>query len=165
LKYQAVTSPDGIIVHLHGPEPGSRHDAYLLARSNLVGDLQDKLRVNGTRFVIYGDPAYGTNDVVISGFKGARLDEHEAEFNRKMSAVRVSVEWGFGIVRRLWTFVEFRGGQKLWHQAVGVQYSVAVILTNVHTCMRHGNQISSYFGLKPPSAEDYLRSVASSNLD
>ncbi|ETV68871.1 hypothetical protein H257_15223 [Aphanomyces astaci] len=160
LKYQAVMSPDGIIVHLHGPEPGSRHDAYLLARSQLVSKLQDKLPVENTRYVIYGDPAYGINDVIASGIKGARLDVREAEFNRRMSAVRVSVEWGFGIVRNLWTFVDYRGGQKLWFHAVGVHYSVAVILTNVHTCMKEGNQVSSYFGMKPPTAEEYLRPQA-----
>ncbi|ETW01633.1 hypothetical protein H310_06264 [Aphanomyces invadans] len=158
LKYQAVTSPDGIIVHLHGPEPGSRHDAYLLARSGLVEKLQSKLVVSGTRYVIYGDPAYGVNDVIVSGFKGAKLNEHEAEFNRRMSAVRVSVEWGFGIVRNLWTFVDYKGGQKLWLQSLGMHYSVAVILTNVHTCLRQGNQVSQYFGLKPPSAAQYLHS-------
>ncbi|ETV89785.1 hypothetical protein H310_15385, partial [Aphanomyces invadans] len=80
LKYQAVTPPDGIIVHLHGPKPGSRHDAYLLAQSGLVEKLQRVLVVSGTRYVIYGDPAYGINDVIVSGFNGARLNEHQAEF-------------------------------------------------------------------------------------
>ncbi|ETV89801.1 hypothetical protein H310_15368, partial [Aphanomyces invadans] len=108
------------------------------------------------RYVIYGDPAYGINDVIVCGFKGARLDEYQAEFNRQMSSVRVSVEWGFGVVRNLWTFVDYKNGQKLWLQAVGVQYAVAVILTNIHTCMKRGNQISSYFGVMPPTAEEYL---------
>ncbi|ETV89982.1 hypothetical protein H310_15180, partial [Aphanomyces invadans] len=53
MKYQAVTSPDGIIVHPFGPEPGSRYDAYLLARSELVQNLKHKLVFDGTRFVIY----------------------------------------------------------------------------------------------------------------
>jgi hypothetical protein len=146
------------VVHLHGPEPGSRHDAYLLARSRLVEDLHDHLRVGDSRFVIYGDPAYGLSDVIVSGFKGALLDDDKAEFNRRMSEVRVSVEWGFGVIRNLWTFVDFRGGQKLWLQAVGIHYSVAVLLTNVHTCMRQGNQISRYFGVSPPTANEYLHS-------
>ncbi|ETV99808.1 hypothetical protein H310_07850 [Aphanomyces invadans] len=50
VKYQAVASPDGIIVHLFGPEAGSRHDAYLLARSDLVNKLQQKLLIDGTRY-------------------------------------------------------------------------------------------------------------------
>ncbi len=151
-----MTAPDGIIVHLHGPEPGSRHDAYLLARSNLVEELQNRLHVGETRYVIYGDPAYGINDVVISGFKGASLSDQEAEFNQRMSSVRVSVEWGFGIVLKLWTFIDYKSSQKLWLQAVGVQYTVAVLLTNIHTCMRRGNQISTYFDLAPPTAREYL---------
>ncbi len=73
-----------------------------------------------------------------------------------MSAVRVSVDWGFGIVLRLWTLADLKSGQKLWSGSVGKQYVVAVLLTNIHTCMKQGNQISDFFELKPPSVEAYL---------
>ncbi|CAN0455769.1 unnamed protein product, partial [Ascophyllum nodosum] len=36
------------------------------------------------------------------------------------------------------------------------QYRVSVFLTNLHTCLNGGNQISDYFGVKPPTAEQYL---------
>ncbi|KAH9152369.1 hypothetical protein AeRB84_005198 [Aphanomyces euteiches] len=161
LKFQSICSPDGIIVHLHGPELGSRHDAYLLERSQIVPYLKNKLLANNKRYVVYGDPAYGINDVIISGFKGARLDQFEAEFNKRMSAVRVSVEWGFGIVLKLWTMVDYKGGQKIWSRAVGKQYAVAVILTNLHTCVKKRNQISSYFGVNPPDLQSYITSAVS----
>lgn len=147
-----------MIVHLHGPEPGSRHDAYLLERSGIVRDLHDKLVANGKRYVIYGDPAYGINDVIVAGFKGATLTQEQAEFNRRMSSVRVSVEWGFGIVLRLWPQVDYKSTQKLWACAVGKMYQVAVLLTNLHTCMRGGNQLSDTFQLAPPSPSAYLAS-------
>ena len=119
--------------------------------------LQKKLVRNGKRYVIYGDPAYGTNDVILSGYKGSRLDTHQAEFNKCMSAVRVSVEWGFGIGINLWRKIDLTGGQKLWSQAVGQQYAVAVLLTNIHTCVKGGNQISDYFGMSPPTITEYLK--------
>jgi len=115
-----------------------------------VRHLQDRLVVNGKRYVIYGDPAYGLNDVILAGFKGAVPTKDQAELNKRMSSVRVSVEWGFGIVICLWAHVNFKKTQTLWGTAVGKMYAVAVLLTNIHTCMRGGNQISDFFALSPP---------------
>ncbi|KAH9100329.1 hypothetical protein LEN26_015963 [Aphanomyces euteiches] len=145
LKFQSISTPDGLIVHLYGPKPGSRHDSYLLERSQIVPYLQDKLAIDGKRYVIYGDPAYGLNDVIVAGYTGAKLDEYQAEFNKRMCALRLSVEWGFGIVIKHWTMIEYKGGQKLLSRSLGKQYAVAVLLTNIHTCMRGRNQISECF--------------------
>ncbi|ETV78812.1 hypothetical protein H257_07642 [Aphanomyces astaci] len=89
LKFQSITTPDGIIVHLYGPEPGSRHDAYFLERSGILAILSDVLVTDTKRYVIYGDPAYGANDVTVCGYKGARLDQYQSAFNSRMSAVRI----------------------------------------------------------------------------
>ena len=47
-------------------------------------------------FRVYGDPAYGTCDHIASPFKGVHLSREQLEFNKRMSSVRVSVEWCFG---------------------------------------------------------------------
>ena len=66
-----MIAPDGIVVNLHGPELGSRHDAFVLHRSRLVEKLEVQLLVDDTRYVIYGDSAYGVNNIIVSGYKGA----------------------------------------------------------------------------------------------
>ncbi|KAI9331652.1 hypothetical protein DFJ73DRAFT_664315, partial [Zopfochytrium polystomum] len=53
---------------------------------------------------------------IISPFKGACLQEDVAEFNKRMSAVRVCVEWSFGHVLQNWAFVDYSKNQKLYLQ-------------------------------------------------
>ena len=54
-------------------------------------------------------------------------------FNTAMSKVQQSVEWEFGKVVRLWTFLNFEKNLKLFLSPVGKLYMVGVLLTNCHT--------------------------------
>ena len=65
------------------------------------------------------------------------------------------VEWEFGKVVREFAFLDFKKNQKIFLQPVALHYFVAVLLTNAHTCM-YGSQTSKYFGLDPPSVEEYF---------
>ncbi|DAZ94181.1 TPA: hypothetical protein N0F65_004895 [Lagenidium giganteum] len=143
--------PNGTTSHLHGPIPGVRHDAYLLS----VSSRYDLLQGDGKQFILYGDPAYGRQDYILAPFKGAILTSEQEEFNSSMREVRVCVEWEFGRLLRYWAFCDFRKNQKLNLQATGKQYAVIALFSNVHGCM-HGNQTATFFGLKPPSVEEYL---------
>lgn len=71
-----------------------------------------------------------------------------------MSAVRQVVEWGFGKTVALLAFLDFKKSQKIILQNVPQMYKVGTILTNCHTCL-YGSQISMYFGLRPPSLQEY----------
>ncbi|TPX65512.1 hypothetical protein CcCBS67573_g08109 [Chytriomyces confervae] len=86
-------------------------------------------------------------------------DPQKENFNASMSSVPVSVEWGFGLIEKYWAFCDYHKNLKLWIQPVGVYYSVACILTNIHTCMNGGNQISDFFKILPPSAQEYFHSA------
>ncbi|KAL3184052.1 hypothetical protein MRX96_006164 [Rhipicephalus microplus] len=72
-----------------------------------------------------------------------------------MSAVRQSVEWGFGKLIAEFAFVDLKKNQEILLQAVPRMYRVAVILTNCHACM-YGSQVSTYFGVQPPCLQDHL---------
>ncbi|DBA05353.1 TPA: hypothetical protein N0F65_007515 [Lagenidium giganteum] len=98
LKYQSVITPDSIVRHLHGPVPGTRHDAFLLATSTLSDEMRALPTSGSTRYIFYGDPAYSRNDCIISPFQGSTLNDDQLTFNKRMSKVRVSVEWVFGDV-------------------------------------------------------------------
>lgn len=161
LKYQSVTTPDGVIVHLNGPHEGKVHDASLLARSGLL-DLLDEIawgpEPERQRLLIYGDPAYGVSGHLVSPFKGAALTAEQQAFNASMSAVRVSVEWGFGKVVKHFAFVDYAPNQKVLLQPVGNYYTVAVLFTNCHSCL-YGNQTSTFFGVPPPTLAQYLATL------
>jgi len=154
LNYQAVSAPDGICIHFWGPLEGRRHDSTMLLQSGLLEALDsdpDLFRDNW----IYGDPAYGINSHVLSGFKGNQLSERQRRMNSDMSRVRQSVEWNFKIMKCLWAFVSYKNQSKIRLSPVGKIAALAMFLTNCHCCF-YGNQISSFFGLQPPTLESYL---------
>lgn len=135
---------------------GRRHDAYMLSESGLLHKLRPLLQPNGQPYVLYGDPAYGLCQNVISPFHGPQLTPAEAEFNRAMSSVRVSVEWTFGKIVQLFAFLDFKKNLKLYLQPVAKYYLVGSLLTNCHTCL-YGSQTSTFFTVPPPSLDVYLR--------
>jgi hypothetical protein len=67
----------------------------------------------------------------------------------------MSVEWGFGKITGLWSFLDFQRNLKVLLSPVGAYYIVGALLTNCHTCL-NGSQTSVYYGCNPPSLEEYL---------
>jgi len=108
-------------------------------------------------FSVYGDPAYPLGDgYIIPPYRGGAISRNQMIFNKRMSAVRICVEWAFGKVLSLFAYLDFKKNQKVYLQPVGKYYAVAVLLTNCHTCM-YGSETSSFFNLQPPALLEYLR--------
>lgn len=155
IKFQALITPDGIIPHLFGPAEGRRHDMFLLRHSRLC----EKLAMHPDVFrgsVIYGDPGYRVDDFIVAPFRKARLSDVEQEFNKKMSAARVSVEHGFGRVVNLFTFLELKRAIKLGLSPIASFYRTGVIFTNFRTILDGGNQTTVKYGVSPPTLDEYL---------
>lgn len=155
LKYQIVSTPDGIIVHVFGPIEGRRHDLTLFR----VSDLEALLRAHshdptGQPLCIYGDPAYGVGLHIQSPYKG-NVSDDQGRWNTRMSKVREAVEWAFGEVVQYFAFLDFEKNQKVLLQPVGIYYLVAILFTNAHTIF-HGNKTSAYFNCAPPTLEEYF---------
>ena len=148
--------PNGLIAHMFGPVEGRRHDAFILAESCLLSKLQQFKKPNGEPYIIYGDPAYGVTAQVLSPYRTNGLTAVEQEFNRRMSAVRVSVEWTFGKVLQYFSFLDYKKNHKVLLQPTGKYYLVGALLTNCHTCL-YGSQTTSFFNVQPPTLEAYLR--------
>ena len=140
---------------MFGPIEGSRHDAFMLSVSGLPNKLRPLNQPNGEPYVLYGDPAYGVSRNILSPFRGVNLSPQEHECNQRMSAVRVSVEWGFGKILQYFSYLDFKKNQKVLLQPVGKYYLVGTILTNCHTCL-YGSQTSTFFNVSPPTLETYL---------
>ncbi|KAF7972906.1 hypothetical protein HWV62_16632 [Athelia sp. TMB] len=165
LKYQALMLPNGIIGHLYGPFEGRRNDNFLLTESGLlerlshfayVEDLPDDAPMEERTYQIFGDPAYGLGPHLISPFSGAgERTEEQTAWNAAMSAVRIEVEHGFGIVSSLWPFLNAGWKMQLYSSPVGRYYRVGVLLANCINCM-HPNQVAQYFDCLPPELVEYL---------
>lgn len=162
LKYQAVTSPCGLIEFLWGPVQGRHHDSWMVLHSDLdvkLAEFCTPLPEEGRgNFYLYGDPAYRPSPFLLRGSRRhTRLSPEDLDIQVRMNAVRVSVEWGFKEVTQCFPAINYRTGQRLLLSPVGLQYKVAVILTNAITCFRGGNQTSKFFLCPPPSIEEWIR--------
>ena len=158
IQFQTIVSPDGMIAHLFGPMEGSRHDNGMLRESQLLAYLETQmpLTATGGEYCIYGDPAYPLRPQLMVPFQGGVLTADQKAWNKKMSACRVSVEWGYAKVIQLFPFVDFKKNVKILLQPVGALYTIAALFTNCHTCL-HGCETSNFFGMKPPTLEEYLQ--------
>ncbi len=155
LKYQSLIYPNGIIGHCFGPVEGRRHDSAVYHQSDIDDLISNVHSEDGTLMAVFADTAYAAREYLITSFKGAALTQEMHNFNRLMSSVRESVEWGFSKVCTLFAFVDYHKNQKIYLQPIAKYYLVSALLTNAHTCA-YGSQVSMYFGLEPPSLEEYF---------
>ncbi len=156
LKYQHVMLPNGIIAHSFGPFHGRHNDAAMYRESALDGLISTIRDTQGRQLALYGDGGYGACPWLLTPFRRTQITTAERQaFNTMMSNSCIAVEWGFGKVSTLFAFVNFYHNQKVFLQNFGQYFLMATIFANLHTCM-YGSEISSYFGLDPPSAQEYL---------
>ena len=159
LKFQAVALPNGIVANLFGPVEGRRHDAGILTDSGVLAALQQvAYSPAGDVLCIYGDRAYPLRPQLMGPYKVGDvqvLTPQMRAFNKAMSQSRISVEWLFGDISNYFKFTDYKKNMKLQLRAVGKQYIVSALMRNILTCF-YGNLTSDYFGISPPTVEEYL---------
>ncbi|CEP62928.1 uncharacterized protein LALA0_S06e07140g [Lachancea lanzarotensis] len=131
LRYQAVTTPDGLCIDLSVSLAASQNDPFMLYR-------------------VYGDPAYRSSNVLVVGFEGQMLTPDEETQNKTMSASRVSTEWFFAAVKNNFRIFNDNGVLKVGGvRGCGAYFPIAIFLTNIKHCLE-GSQASNYFQVDPP---------------
>lgn len=157
MKYQAVTSPDGIIIHLSGPYQGRHHDLSLLRASGITNSLYQHAKdTRGNQLYLYGDPGYQISPVLMVPYSTTNITPRQQAFNESMSRVRVAVEWTFGHVLQYFAFSDYKKSQRSLLSCVHRHYVVSVLFSNIHSCITQNNAAVGRFGVLPPSLEEYL---------
>ncbi|GAB6026985.1 hypothetical protein CHUAL_014103 [Chamberlinius hualienensis] len=151
LKFQSITLPNGIILHMSNPYPGRRHDAFILRDTAIHHQLQNYCQ----DFCVYGDHGYPLRPYLIRPYPNTTKIQQQQLFNKRMSEVRECVEWSFGKIVQQFAFIDFSKNQKLFLQPVGMYFAVATLLCNAHTCI-YGSQTSTYFNIESPSIVEYF---------
>ena len=100
---------------------------------------------------IYGDPAYPLRRHLQNPYTGANLTQQQQDFNKSMSASRVSVEWTFGKIINTFRHTDSKKNLK-----VGKMYRVSALLSNAHACL-YRNPISEFYNMDPPILEEYFQ--------
>ncbi|KAG2190876.1 hypothetical protein INT47_004042, partial [Mucor saturninus] len=103
IKFQAISTPDGITSSLSGPYVGRRNNRGMLNESQMLQRLQAHFGHISPEYeyCIYGDEAYWSTMHVIQSYRSPLRNEFEGEVNLSMSKVRVAIEMEFGKVSQL----------------------------------------------------------------
>ena len=153
LMYQTITTPDGLIYSLYGPEVGRRHDLTLYTDSGWDDKLKQYLVIDGIQYYIYSDAAFVRTPYLLISFKTEFCTGHESMFNFIMSGLRVSVEWNYKDLKQLWCRNDFPRMLKVRQLPVGMLYKASALLMNMRTCLYRGGGVARYFSCPKPSLQ------------
>ena len=129
----------------------------MLAVSGLYDNLETfAFCPAGREMCLYGDPAYPLRFHLQAPFRVGVLTRQMEIFNEKRSALRASVEWLFTDIINYLKFLDFKKNLRIGLSQVGEMYIVCAILRNALTCL-YSNTTAEYFGVDPPSLQDYFR--------
>lgn len=73
LKFETISTPDGLILHAQGPLAGYRHNWALYMPSEAGALLDAVCNVNGEQLFIHGDTGYNHLNYLEIPFSGAKL--------------------------------------------------------------------------------------------
>ena len=99
---------------------------------------------------LYGDPAYPLRIHLQAPYRNLPLTMPMEEFNKSMSAVRISVEWIFGDIINYFKFLDFKKNLKISLSSVGKMYIVASLLRNALTCLQSNMTQVIFFSWSHP---------------
>jgi hypothetical protein len=121
-------------------------------------ELMEQPEFNGA--CLFADQGYARFNHLLSPHetKGGKrkLTTIEAEFNRSMLMPRLRVEHGFMRVTQLFPFFQRPSKLRAAQMSLATHYEIAVLFTNIRTCLDGGNQISRYFQCAPCSVIELL---------
>ncbi|KAK9430600.1 hypothetical protein V1505DRAFT_385949 [Lipomyces doorenjongii] len=104
-------------------------------------------------YCIYGDPEYGVRDCII--WPRALTPEKQA-FDTSMSSMRQCVDWQFGAMLNMFSFLDYKKNLKVGLQPVGI--IINSIVPQYLSCIEH-NQTARYLEVDPPTVHQYLHSM------
>jgi DDE superfamily endonuclease len=106
VDFQAVSAPDGLILHLYGPFEGRGHDTTLYRESQIDAVTQSSMNILGVRYTLHGAPAYCLRPYLQVGFQGSNLIGDQIQLNSSMSKVQIAVERGFRDIKMYFTHID-----------------------------------------------------------
>ncbi len=155
--YEAVTTPDGLIVRLFGPVAARHNDMWMVAHSKIQEMISDQFVDDETAmpYFVYGDQGYTPSPFLMAGLRVPNKKQRHVNF--AWSKQRVAVEWSFGEIVGLWQTLDCFAMQRPQQRMVAAWYLVSALLTNCFTCMYRTSEAAIHFDVAPPTIEQYLR--------
>ena len=124
----------------------------MLRESNVLAQMANHMTSpDGHIFSVYGDPAYPLGDgYIIPLYRGGAISRNQMIFNKRMSAVRICVEWAFGKVLSLFAYLDFK---KIKRSSYNLSENIMQLrfysLTVIRVCTEVKQAVSSTFSHQP----------------
>lgn len=165
LRVVALVRLDGLFERVLGPFPGSASDQSIVITENFEEELRAlHERVEREHRLprhprILCDSGFAESHDIWTPYKvGRHMPLDEELFNTLLSHCRVPNEWAFGRVVNTFRGLLFTPAMMAEWTKPEKQYLVAIFLTNLVFCAE-GSQTGAYFGVSPPSLQDYLNEM------
>lgn len=133
-----VSTPDGVIHCMYGPEVGRRNDLTLLRNNGLEEELSKSLLINGRHFYIFGEAAYVLRPYMQCPWSTVVASDNEKAFNRAMNGLCVNVEWLYKEFKHYWTLNDFAGYLKARRAPIALMFKASGLFLNMRVCIDKG---------------------------
>ncbi len=171
LRILGLFSLTGVMIRLFGIYPGSAADETIFRLDSVEEQLDQlhgfalEMQPSPKRPTIIGDSGFTASRNIVTPFSfdpASSPFSPENVYNMVLSRCRIPNEWGFGRVVNLFQTLEFTRSQKKGWTDPHKQYVVSCFMTNF-VVIFEGSQTSSYFGLSPPSFDEYAAHIRKSS--
>ena len=141
---------------------GRNNDRHFMGDSNLNNIINAAcalLFLLATMFWSYTDRGFTSDTNVAAAHHGpAAVTPQQFHDNITMACVRVCIERTFAKVKQVCPLITRKSILKLSEKNVPKLIIVAVLQTNVHTCLKQ-SQTGLYFNCRPPTLHQYFALV------
>jgi len=156
LGVQGVIGPDGIFYHIYDEPVGRHQDRYYMSHSGVNEQLAAMQEHDERQYWCYTDKGYNANTHIRAAAHGpGEVTPQDLIDNYIMSKERIGVEWGFGKLKARCPYLDHHKKLKLQESDVRARVRVAVLLCNLHTCLKQ-SQVGLYFNCRAPTVAAYL---------
>ena len=146
MLFLAVSFPDGTFM-MRGPLGGRWNDVTALSDFGLD---EDGPALCGDFHKIGGDGIFPINQWFTSN---AIFLNEDGAAGERYNASRIAVEWLFGDISNIFRYFRSKDRQKVGEGVPARHYVAGAVLAMARNCI-HGNIISEYFGVSPPTLEE-----------
>jgi len=158
IKWQTIDLPNGMNFHVFCVGSLRRNDLESLEESRVNEKLQNLQLGQELQWVVCGDSAYVfvSDSHILARHNNAHNTPREILENRALSSCRETIEWDYGNVGTMWSYVDYKKILKLRQMPVKKTYFVAMLLRNAHVTM-NGCNTSKTYKLNPPTFQTWVR--------
>lgn len=157
--YLKISTPDGLIIYLHGSEVGRRSDINVYRQRRLGKSLRDTLVLDEEQYYIFGDAAFVLRPRLRVVFKRVFATGDEMNFNPAMNSAYATVEWVYKDTKQQFTTMNYRRILMDRKALISPTSTKSVLLWSVKVCLHGWGKLGELFPCNSPSIREYLAQI------